>query len=445
MSDQLALFGGDRVVTNDSGDLFTWPIVTKEDEEAVLAVVRRGAMSDTDVTVAFEEDFKRWQGSRYALAHNTGTSAIHGALFGCGVGRGDEVVCISPVYWAAALPAYSLGATPVFADIEPDSLCLDPKDIERCVSERTRAILVVHYLGRPADMDGIMAAANKHGLKVIEDVSHAQGGLYRGRRLGTIGHVGAMSLMSGKSLVAGEAGIIVTNDKAIYETAIAAGHYERYGDDITTPEIQVNKYLPLLGIKGRVNQMSSALGISQLKHYDERTAEIRRAMNYFWDRLDGVPGIRAHRVDETTGSNMGGWYAARGLYVSEELGGLSVSRFCEAVRAEGVSHCSPGCNNPLHTHRLFTDADIYGQGKPTRIANAARDVRELDKDLPNTAAAGFRTYEIPWFKHYRPEIIDEYAEAFRKVALGYRDLLEGDKGNTGNIGYDRWHLYGHGR
>jgi hypothetical protein len=123
----------------------------------------------------------------------------------------------------------------------------------------------------------------------------------------------------------------------------------------------------------------------QLKHYDARCAEIRKAMDYFWDLLEGVPGLRAHRPPKGSGSNMGGWYAARGLYVAEELGGLSVTRFAQAVRAEG-SICNPGCNVPLHLHPIFNTADVYGDGKPTRIAHTGRDVRQPACDRKRSRA-----------------------------------------------------------
>jgi dTDP-4-amino-4,6-dideoxygalactose transaminase len=189
-----------------------------------------------------------------------------------------------------------------------------------------------------------------------------------------------------------------------------------------------------------MHQMSAAMGRVQLARYDERCAEIRRAMNDFWDRLEGVPGLRAHRVDERTGSNMAGWYAPHGLYRPEELGGLSVTRFTQAVRAEGFE-CYPGCNNALHTHGLFQICDVYGEGKPTRLARAGRDVRALDRDLPVSERVGGRTYSIPWFKHDRPEFIAEYAEAFRKAALNYRKLLPGDPGDPPSLG--GWHFFSH--
>ena len=436
----LALFGGEKAVGLEPGDMFTWPIVTEEDEAAVLEVLRRGGMSGTDVTKKFEDEFSEWQGMKYSLGFSTGTAAIQSAMYGCKVGVGDEVICPSVTYWASAIPAFTLGATIVFAEIDPITLCIDPDDMESRITDRTKAIVVVHYLGHPCDMDPIMAIARKHGVKVIEDVSHAHGGLYKGRKVGSIGDVSAMSLMSGKSLPVGEAGIMCTNDLEIYERAAVFGHYERNGDNIQTEYLRPFAGLPLGGYKYRMHQMSSAMARVQLKRYDERMQEIDKAMNYFWDRLEGVPGLRAHRPAKDSGSTMGGWYACHGLYVSDELGGLSVTRFCEAVRAEGCG-TSPGVNAALHLHPLFTECDVYGHGKPTRIANSSRDVRQYKGDLPVSEAVGARTYSIPWFKKFRPEIIDQYVEAFRKVATHCEELLPGDQGNAEHLG--GWHFFRH--
>ena len=124
---------------------------------------------------------------------------------------------------------------------------------------------------------------------------------------------------------------------------------------------------------------------------------------------------------------MGGWYAASGLYRPEELEGLSVQRFCAAVAAEGAP-CTPGCNRALHLHTLFNTVDVYGQGKPTRLANLPEgvDIRQPPASLPVAEGIQARVLSIPWFKHYRPEVIQEYAAAYRKVAENYEDLLAGD-------------------
>jgi dTDP-4-amino-4,6-dideoxygalactose transaminase len=434
MTSELAIFGGSKAVQTDVGDIFDWPLITEEDEEAALEVLRAGNMSGTDVTTQFEEEFAQWHGVKHALAFNNGTSSLHSAMFACGVGVGDEIICQSNTIFASIHPAMNLGATIIFADTIPDTLTLDPEDVERKITPRTKAIVAVHLYGHPTDMDPIMELANRYGIKVIEDVSHAHGGRYKGRTVGAIGDVGAMSLMSGKSFATGEAGIMTTNDREIYDRALAFGHYDLYSEEnLETEYLKPWAGLPLGGYKFRVNQLSSAMGRVTLKYYDGYVAEIQEAMNYFWDLLDGVPGIAPHRPAKDSGSTMGGWYAARGLYRSEEVGGLSISRFAQAVSAEGA-RCGPGTNNPLHLHPLFHEADVYGHGKPTVIANANRDLRQPRGSLPVSEGIGSRTFSIPWFKKFRPHVIEEYATAYRKAAENYEELLEDDSSSGENIG-----------
>lgn len=433
-SQKLAIFGGPPTVPSSSNAIFHWPIITDEDEAAALDVLRRGTMSQSDITIQFEREFAAWQGTRHALGFCNGTMALQAAMFACNLGVGDEMISPAMTYWASTLQAFSLGATVVFADIDAESLCIGPRDIEHRITPQTKAIMVVHYLARPCDMDAIMDIARRHQLKVIEDVSHAQGGLYRGRKLGTFGDVAAMSLMSGKSLAIGEAGMLVTDDREAYERAIAWGHYERFNEkNVQSPALLPFAGLPMGGVKGRMHQISAAVGRVQLKYYDERCTEIRRAINYFWDLLDDVPGLRANRVDERTGSNMAGWYAGRSHYLPEELGGLSAPRFAEAVRAEG-SLCSAGCNLPLHTHPLLNECDIYGDGQPTRLVHAQREVRQLAGTLPITERLNSRVVATPWFKHFEPEIIEEHARAYRKVAANAHSLLKGDADETASQG-----------
>jgi len=426
-SSPLALFGGDRAVQADPGDIFTWPIVTEEHEQAVLEVLRAGTMSGLDVTEKFEAEYANVLGKKYALACNTGTAALHCAMYGLGIGVGDEVIAPSLTYWATVAQVYTLGATAVFAEVDPDTLCLDPNDIEHRITERTRAIFVVHYCAMPADMDAIMAIANKHNLKVLEDASHAHGALYKGKQIGTFGDAAGFSLMSGKSLAIGEGGIMFTDDQRVYERALLLGHYARHGK-IQLDDLKRFALLPCGGYKYRMHQLSSAMGRVQLRKYPEQMTEIDRAMNHFCDLLEGTAGIRPIRPARGTNTTKGGWYSPHVKYVPEELGGLSVSRFAQAVKAEG-GICEPGCNAPLHLHPLFTEMDVYGHGKPTRIANLPDGVRlsQPAGSLPVTEGINERTCWIPWFKHYRPDIIEEYAAAYRKVAENYKDVLRVDE------------------
>ena len=426
-----ALEHGGPISPEQHKRLFHWPIVTDRDEQAVLEVLRAGSMSGTAITREFESEFARWMGRKHALAYCNGTAALLSSMWACGIGAGDEIICPSMTYWASAMPALQLGAAIHFADIDRDTLCIDPGDIEHRIGPRTKAIVVVHYAGHPADMDRIMPIARSHGVKVIEDVSHAQGSLYKGRKCGTIGDIGAMSMMAGKSFAIGEAGMMVTNEDTLMEHCVAFGFYERTGvptewaptgNTLRDPRLSRFAGLPLGGVKHRLNQTCAAMGRVQLTEYDRRIQEIQGAMNRFWDLLEGVPGLRAHRPARDSGSTMGGWYAAKGLYRAEELGGLASEKFCEAVRAEGCTGCSPGANFPLHLHPLFHEADIYRQGKPTMIAFGQRDVRQGPGTLPVSESIKDITFSIPWFKHDEPELIERYAAAFKKVAVQAKKL-----------------------
>ena len=423
-----ALLGGTPAIAAETvpDDLFTWPIITEEDEQAVLAVLHSGSMSGFDITKQFEADFAEWQGADFVLAHNTGTGAIQGALYALGVRAGDQVVCQSTTYWASAAPALSLGATVRFADVDADTLCIDPADLERRLTPRTKVVIVVHYCGHPTDMDAVLGLTEPRGIAVLEDVSHAHGALYRGRKVGTFGTVAAMSVMSGKALPAGEGGVITTADRGIYERALAWGHYSRGQQELTDPELRRSAGIPLGGYKYRMQQLNAAIARVQLRHFDDREREIRAAMNRFWDLLADCPGVRAHRVDEATGSTMGGWYNPHGLYRGEELGGLSLTRFLAAVDAEGVGRLGAGINLPLHLHPVFRDVDVYGHGTPTN--------GQPTDDLPVAESVYARTFHVPWFKHDRAEAIERYALAFRKVATHADELCADDPGDPPGFG-----------
>lgn len=423
---KLALLGGEKAVQLPDENMFTWPIVTKEHEDAVLDVIRTRNMSGTDITKKFELEYAKKLGVKYALGCNNGTAAIHSALFGMGIGVGDEVIAPSITYWASCIQVFSLGATVRFADVCPDTLCIDPDDIERRITSKTKAIVVVHYLAMPADMDRIMAIANKHGIMVFEDISHSHGAKYKGKEVGTFGIASAASLMTGKSFAIGEAGMMFTNDRKIYEKAVLFGHYERHGD-IETEELKKFAGLPYGGYKYRMHQASAAFGLVQLKLYDRQMAEIDKAMNYYCDLLEKVPGLYPIRPEPNSGTTKGGWYIPGAKYRAEELGGLSLKRFTDALSAEG-SACFAGINKPLHTHPVFTTVDIYGHGMPTRVANMSEQDRLnfTPENLPVTARINNEALMTPWFKHYNPEFIEQHVNAVKKVVENYRELLEGD-------------------
>lgn len=442
---KLAILGGEPIFEKgvtppQITEMLKWPIITQEDEQAALEVIRNNSYSGTDITRKFESEFAQWIGTNHAVAYCNGTMSLAAAMFGIGLGKGDEIICPTKTYWASIVSAMTFGAVPVFCNIT-DMLTMDPDDIERVISPKTKAIMVVHYIGYPCDMDRICAIAKKHNLKIIEDVSHAQGGLYKGKRLGTFGDVAAMSLMSTKSFSAGELGIVVTNDRKVYERAVAYGHYDRNNANNIKEESSLFPYyhMALGGVKGRANQLCCAIARVQLKYYDERCAEIRKAMNYFWDLLEGLPGIKAIRVDESTGSNMAGFYCAAGAYYPDELHGLTLKTFVKAVREELGGDISwgvtDGINLCLHTHNIFKTFDFDNSGTPTRIANALRDVRLLDEPLDS--AAYRYCFTVPWIKKYDKEYIEKIASAFRNVIENHMELISSDVADATQGG--RWY------
>lgn len=440
MKKQLALVGGEPFLKSRPAKelgIFKWPVITEEDEQAALKVIRENAFSGIKYTEEFQEKFAKWLGVKHALAYPNGTMALSAAMFAIGLGAGDEIICPTKTYWGSVSQAMCFGASAVFCNIN-EHLVIDPDDIERCITKRTKAIMVVHYNGYPCDMDKIMSIAKKHNLYVIEDVSHAQGSLYKGKKCGTFGDINAMSMMSGKTFACGELGMVVSDNTKLYERAIAYGHYDRITPAYITESTDLFEYshIALGGVKGRANQLCSVLGMGQLKHFDERIAECNKAMNYFFDLCEGIPGLEPDRCDTSDGSSMGGFYCAHFMYDRTKFKGLSSKRFAQALRAESENAVLAweGGNYCLHTHNLFKTFDFFNLGKPSRIVFNDRDVREDDKYLKRSE--DYELIGVPVFRKFNKEWIEKYAEVVKIVAENYEQLLEGDIDKEAG---GRWH------
>ncbi len=178
---KLALLGGEKSVSCETTD-FTLPVVAEESYGVIEGILRRGEISFSEVVTEFEKKFAAYIGTRYAFCLPNGTTAIQAALFGAGIGPGDEVIVPSFTFWATVGPVVVNNAIPIFADVDPDSYNLTGETIEKYITPRTKAILLVHVWGVPCDMDSIMAVAAKYGLKVIEDCSHAHGAIYHEKK-----------------------------------------------------------------------------------------------------------------------------------------------------------------------------------------------------------------------------------------------------------------------
>lgn len=247
-------------------------------------------------TAQLEDYFSELSGAKHVLAVNSGTSALICAMVGLGLEPGDEVLVPAYTYIATAAAALAVGAFPVVVDID-ESLTMDPTDIERKITPRTRLIVPVHMRGTPCRMDAIMKVANCHGIRVLEDTAQANGGFYRGKALGTWGHAGIFSLQHFKIVTAGEGGLVVTSDREVYERA-ACWHDSAYTFWMERNGIGI---APFLGENYRMSEINGALGLAQMRKRDGILSRLRAIKSRLLEQLADLPGIRFQDVPDPAG------------------------------------------------------------------------------------------------------------------------------------------------
>ena len=333
MSETAALLGGPKAV---SAEAPAWPLVDGE----TLAEITRVITEETLCPVGaegtqgeFERAFAEMHGRKYALAVNGGTAALMLALHGAGVQPGDEVIA-SPFTWGASVSCILQNfAIPVFADIDPHTFTLDPESIEAKITPRTTAIVVVHIFGFPADMTRIMAVAEKHNLAVIEDCAQAHGGKHAGRLLGSWGTVGAFSLQASKNLTGGEGGIMVCDDRVVYERAMSMGtHPQRLYAELELP--QFREKIDSLGFNYRMHSMAAAMANTQLKYLEEWTLARGRNARQLYAEVADLPYIEVPEALPETDRHA--YYNIPFTYRPDVIP-LSRTEFVDALKAEGVS------------------------------------------------------------------------------------------------------------
>ena len=261
------------------------PYITQKEEDYVVDAVRNGWYATYDKHIKLlEKTFAEYVGAKHAIATYCGTHALHLATIALGLGPGDEVICTDQIYIATALAISYVGATPVFVDIDPDTLCINPDKLLEAITPKTKAIMVVHFAGFAADMDRIMEIASEHHLAVIEDACQAVGVKYKGKYCGTFGDAGAFSFQGAKICVGGEGGMFVTNDDAIYERA------HHYGTFCRNDELD---YLASdgLGYNYRISNITAALILAQVERIDELVERKKQIFDWYETYLKNVPYI----------------------------------------------------------------------------------------------------------------------------------------------------------
>ncbi len=324
--------------------------IAEEDIQAVVNVLRSDWLTTGPKVAEFEEAFAAWVGAKYAVSLTSGTAALHGAAFAAGLKPGDEAITTPMTFAATANCVLYQGATPVFADVNPDTLNLDPAQVAARLTSRTRAILPVDYAGHPADLDAIHDLASQHGCIVIEDACHALGAEYRQRRTGSVSDMTVFSFHPVKHLTTGEGGMVTTDRADLAETL---RRFRNHGISSDARQRQTdNKWhyeMVLLGFNYRLTDIACALGLSQLKRLEENLSRRREIAARYGAAFRDLEGVT---VPAVRGDVNPAWH----LYpIRLNLEKLTADRgqIFRALRAENI-----GVNVhyiPVHLHPYYRD------------------------------------------------------------------------------------------
>lgn len=345
--EKLALYGGAPVRTRSWP---SWPIFGREEEEALLRVVRSGKWGrlDGQEVARFEQEFALYHDCRHGVAVVNGSDSLRIALLALDIQSGDEVIVPPFTFLATASAVVEANAVPVFVDIHPDSYCLDPARVAEAITPRTRAIIVVHLGGQAADMDALLAIAQAQGIAVIEDAAHAHGGAYNGRKLGSLGDIGSFSFQSSKNLNAGEGGILTTNNDELAGLCRSLHNCGRAAGGVWYEHL-------ILGGNSRLTEMQGALLSCQLTRLGEQTRRRDANGRYLNEKLAGVPGIRP--LPRGPGESLHAYHLYVLRFDPDAWDGISRDTFIEAVQAEGIplhkTYDLPLYEQPVFARRRF--------------------------------------------------------------------------------------------
>ena len=397
---QLARDGGTPARTRPEPPMFPGGMEYGEEEvEAASRVIRSrnpfryyGVGEGPHEVLDFEQEFAAHLGAKHALMVNAGSSALICGLVGAGVRPGDEVIVPAYTWNATANAVVAVGAIPVLADID-DSLTLDPEDVERQLTSKTRAILPVHMRGAPADMDALTRIAREHGLALIEDVCQAAGASFRGRRLGTFGDAGAFSLQFNKILTTGEGGVMITDREDLLDLAIdvhdCAGSVRR---GVGLPHYA--------GFNFRASEIQGAIARVQLTRLERLLERMRGNQARLAERVSAIPGLSLRRPNDDGGD--------AGICLVAFAGTSEVAAdFVDALRFEGVMAMRIYSPDTIDLH-------VYPYWKPVldRIDSSGREA----PNRPRTLDLLERSIHVDVSPLSDDDDIDEIAFAFEKVA-----------------------------
>ncbi len=416
---KLAIFGGKKAVGKKAKE--KWRKVSYKDMASIFYSGLRDVNTISDGGGAqkhFEESWAKMVGTRYGLAMNSGTSTLHSAYFAVGCRPGDEVIVPAYTFFASTTPVLQVGATPVFCDIDEDTLIADPQHVERLITPRTKAICVVHVWGNPGKMDAFLEIARRHRIALIEDCSHAPGASYAGRPVGSWGDIGCFSLQGAKAVSGGECGVATTDDPVLYDRMLALGHNGRTGRQQKADTFEELDNISF-GLKYRPHVYGIQLALGGLERLPRLNELRRRNYAILEEELRGCPGIQlAGTYPE---AERGGFLNYILTFNSEQCGNWSREAFVQAAKAEGV---------PLNVDRytqfgqrwgLLPDAPLFQSTDVSELGGvmglALENYRKNPApELPITRKVLGRLVSLPGFADVPEDYVRDCGRGLRKVA-----------------------------
>lgn len=402
---KLAVNGGTPLFGKNDYQAAAWPPVRESTADKIREIYLSRAWSFNSPTEqAFENEFAAYHGAEYGILMSNGTVTLECALEALGIGPGDEVILPDLTWIATAMAVRYVGATCVFADIEKTTACLDSESFERMITPKTKAVIPVHLYGGMVDLEKILAIAEKHGIAVIEDCAHMQGGKWNGRGCGSWGDIGSFSFQQSKTLSAGEAGICITNDEKLAERLYRAKHigysrYDKQGQAGTPPpqDLICHNYRGL-AIQAQILRDQ----LTELPDFNRRHNEFRDILE---QEIKDVPGVRLQSRGRLASPQ--GFYALGIIFESDGFEKISLAKICQAIGMEGIPVSR--CYGRVCKHLLFNM-------KP-------ENYRLAPEGYPNSEFLSDHMIQFIHWEMYYPESAPKMAAVLRKIAENKAELM----------------------
>ncbi len=410
--EELAINGGVPVLNNYEGK-FIHPKITNKIEKSVVEQLHDtiSIYDSSSIFKKFETEFAAYHNKKYALLTSSGTSALHSLYDSIGLNSKDEVICPIYTFFATVSPIFQTGAKPVFVDCD-DTGNIDYKKIEEKITKNTKAIMVTHMWGYPCKMDEIRNIADRYDLYLLEDCSHAHGGSYKGKKLGTWGDAAAFSLQGNKIITGGEGGVIITNNKYIYKNCVMLGHYnKRCKQELSKNSIDYKYAVTGKGLKLRAHPLAIRIAYELFLDLDIINKNKNRMVEIIEKTVNEISGIKLNKGYK---NSINSYYALMFKFDQKKFK-CNIKEFVKALNEEGaIEFDIPGSTLPLNRLELFRSPNFLYSNYENNIINEDELYEGADNFYANT-------FKMPvWYDDEDLNIVIKYCNALKKVANYYK-------------------------